>query len=445
MRKLAFLLLCSLPAAAQFTTVSGTITDPNTLPYAYGTISAVLVSSASPIFTSTNLPYFPPTQPVGLSSTGAFVMQLADNTQLTPGGSQYSFAVCSGTGTVQPSFGKGSVCFIAGPITISGSSQSITATLTAAAKPLTVNFGGGGSVSGSGTTNFIPIWTGSATLGNSIMDSGGGGGNIRVNASGASNSTFPFDSILAPTLACNLTTTTLPFISFSNAQGCMGAYFAFTGANNASTNFGATAGAFFLNTTNQFSTTLRMGVYAQSGANDAGGVTTGTNLGVYGRADVSASGGTTLNQGIFGFGNGGSTGTNPTNDGIAAQTGDQGATTTNDSSMHVLSPSLTGASVLTHHWGIKIEDQTVAGTGTNSDPHGIVELGTAPNAFGGLTQPPINAVASLPACTASTEGAHAVANNCNAACSAGGTCTSGGATHCELYCGTGSAYVETGR
>ena len=38
---------------------------------------------------------------------------------------------------------------------------------------------------------------------------------------------------------------------------------------------------------------------------------------------------------------------------------------------------------MTHHYGIYIEDQTV-GTGTNPDPWGIYEAGTAPNQFGGL-------------------------------------------------------------
>lgn len=40
--------LLSGAAFAQFTTVTGTVTDPNGLPYANGTIAPVLVISGSP-------------------------------------------------------------------------------------------------------------------------------------------------------------------------------------------------------------------------------------------------------------------------------------------------------------------------------------------------------------------------------------------------------------
>ena len=57
-------------------------------------------------------------------------------------------------------------------------------------------------------------------------------------------------------------------------------------------------------------------------------------------------------------------------------------------------------------------------------------------------------VGSLPACTSTSrnESAHAVANNCNAACSVGTTCNTGGGgtTHCEVYC-NGASWLETGR
>jgi len=133
------LLFLAANAWAQFTTVSGTVTDPNGLPYANGTISAVLVSSGSPKFTATNQPYTPPTQPVGLSPAGSFVMQLADVTALSPGGGTYSFTVSCAAGCVPVSGGKGPVTFTVTGVTISGASQSITATLTAAALALSFN------------------------------------------------------------------------------------------------------------------------------------------------------------------------------------------------------------------------------------------------------------------------------------------------------------------
>ncbi len=143
MRTLRWLLLACLTslASAQFTTVSGTVIDPNGLPYANGTITALLNTTASP--TLSGFPYSPPTQPTGLNAAGAFVMQLADNTVLLPAATTWTFTVCSALGTVQPASGKGPVCFTAGPVTIAGVSQSITATLTAAALALTFTSAGG--------------------------------------------------------------------------------------------------------------------------------------------------------------------------------------------------------------------------------------------------------------------------------------------------------------
>lgn len=172
-RVLLILLFCSTIAAAQFTAVSGTVTDPNGLPYANATISATLNSTASPFFVATGAPYSPPMQPVGLNSAGSFSMNLADVTQLTPGASTYNFTVCSGLGTVQPAGGKGPVCFTVTNITISGSSQSITTTLTAAAPALTFN-PGTGTIGGSGTLNTLSKFTpGATTLGNSLATDNG--------------------------------------------------------------------------------------------------------------------------------------------------------------------------------------------------------------------------------------------------------------------------------
>lgn len=56
-----------------------------------------------------------------------------------------------------------------------------------------------------------------------------------------------------------------------------------------------------------------------------------------------------------------------------------------------------------------------------------------------------SAIAAFPACTSSLEGQHLIATTCNAGCSAGGTCTTGGTTHCEMYCNSSPAWVETGR
>jgi hypothetical protein len=152
-------------AVAQFTVVTGTVTDPNGLPYAFGTISAALISSGSP--TLNGLAYSPPQQPAGLSITGAFTMRLADVSVLLPGSSTWSFTVCPGLGVVQPSFGKGSTCFTVTGVSISGASQDIGATLRAAALALTVAFGTSTACSGAATNNGVLFLNGSGTCVNS--------------------------------------------------------------------------------------------------------------------------------------------------------------------------------------------------------------------------------------------------------------------------------------
>ncbi len=128
---LSLALLFPSSSQAQFTQVSGTVTDPNGLPYSNGTVSVRLVpSSASP--TLNGLPYQPPQGPGQLDANGSFVMNLADNAVLLPAGTQWQFTVCGVP--VPPPVGFGSArCFTSGAITITGASQSISAELTAAA------------------------------------------------------------------------------------------------------------------------------------------------------------------------------------------------------------------------------------------------------------------------------------------------------------------------
>jgi hypothetical protein len=133
----ALAFLSALPAFAQFTQVSGTVHDAIGIPYANGTITAVLNVSGSPVITATGQPYAPPTGLVQLDFNGNFTMQLAQNGALSPGGSTWSFITCSVAGTVQPSWGRQSACFRIGPITISGSSQDISVQIQNRAWPLT--------------------------------------------------------------------------------------------------------------------------------------------------------------------------------------------------------------------------------------------------------------------------------------------------------------------
>lgn len=131
----AVLFFGALPAFAQNTAITGTVIDPNGLPYAGGTImpQLVLVGGASP--TVNGFFYLPPTSPTLLSSGGVFSISLPANASITPAGSQWKFNVCSGAGSIQPAGGKGSVCFNV-TVTISGGSQDISTQLQAAAPAL---------------------------------------------------------------------------------------------------------------------------------------------------------------------------------------------------------------------------------------------------------------------------------------------------------------------
>lgn len=184
MRKLLCFLLLSSPLFAQFTQVQGTVVDPKGFPYANGTILPTLLISGSPRFTSSGFPYAPPTQSTGLSSSGSFVVNLADVTQLTPSGGTWKFHVCSASGTVQPGspISSGPVCFDTVGLIISGSVQDISAVLDAAAAPLT-NIpvtGGGGTVTsvatGTGLTGGPISTSGTISLVTPVASANGGTG-----------------------------------------------------------------------------------------------------------------------------------------------------------------------------------------------------------------------------------------------------------------------------
>ena len=165
-RLLPLLLLPPALAFGQFTTVSGTVIDPNGIPYAGGTITAKLVLSG--VTPTLNGGSFSMTGSAGLSKAGSFTMNLADNSVMVPNTLQWSFTVCSAIGTVNPAIGTGSQCFTPAPITISGSSQSISTQLQAAALALTMTSGSSPCptcITGSGTSPNAAYFTGTQALG----------------------------------------------------------------------------------------------------------------------------------------------------------------------------------------------------------------------------------------------------------------------------------------
>jgi hypothetical protein len=149
----AFLAACFIfpaEASAQTTVVSGTILDPSGIPYAFGTVKAQL--SAGPATVTINnqaqcisagagsapcqLPISGTAGPTPLDSTGHFSMTLYSNTSITPASTEWIFTTAISPGMLPP-LGTGQQSFQVS-ITITGTTQDISSTLSAAAPALTV-------------------------------------------------------------------------------------------------------------------------------------------------------------------------------------------------------------------------------------------------------------------------------------------------------------------
>jgi hypothetical protein len=143
-----------VPAAhAQFTTVTATVHDSNGIPYAGGTMSAVLVPGASGGYTLNGAPYSGQVGPVTLDSTGKFIANFGDVTMITPGSPQWRITINSPQGGIEAPLGTGgqTFTFTSTGTTISGSSPVDISTSLNALAPKMTNFAG----SGSGTVTSI--------------------------------------------------------------------------------------------------------------------------------------------------------------------------------------------------------------------------------------------------------------------------------------------------
>jgi hypothetical protein len=167
---LCLLLCCSVPSRAQTpTSVTGTITDPNGLPYSGASVTAQLVpGGVSPTVNGAQINGF--NGPVLANDNGRFSMDLFCNTAgggcsvISPSGTQWQFTVCEPG--VPPPLGFGNTCFSLA-VTITGATQNVSATLSAAAPALartlaasTISFSG--LTSGTNTTAAMVVGTGAS-------------------------------------------------------------------------------------------------------------------------------------------------------------------------------------------------------------------------------------------------------------------------------------------
>ena len=149
-------LAAPLPMKAQQTVVTATVKDPNGIPYANGTVQASLQASGRATVTISNqaqcsaasagtapcqVPIPGNVGPVSIDSTGTFVMTLYSNTSITPAASKWLFTINISPGIPLP-LGTGPQTFSVA-VTVTGATQNLSATLSAAAPSLT-NFAGTG-------------------------------------------------------------------------------------------------------------------------------------------------------------------------------------------------------------------------------------------------------------------------------------------------------------
>lgn len=122
-------------AVAQKTTVTATITDPNGVPYANGSVTAQLAPAGVSNPTVGGAAIGGNVGPAATDANGRFSMDLFSNTSISPGGTQWQFTICNPG--VQPPLGFGNQCFTPAAITITGATQDVSTQLNAVAPVLT--------------------------------------------------------------------------------------------------------------------------------------------------------------------------------------------------------------------------------------------------------------------------------------------------------------------
>ena len=167
---LGLLLVSALPARAQYTTVTATVIDPNSVPYAgcRGEADFVPSPSATLVPTLSGSTFQTSVIISACDSFGTFSLILADNAQVTDGhtsspASKWNFSISSQNG--KTSF----TC----TLTITGATQNISAAIQACAAPFPASVATAASLLGpgtiSGTFSGTPTQTGLWTFGAGIV------------------------------------------------------------------------------------------------------------------------------------------------------------------------------------------------------------------------------------------------------------------------------------
>lgn len=229
--------------------------------------------------------------------------------------------------------------------------------------------GSAGGVSGIGTTGFVPIWTSSSSLGNSLIQGTG----LTVNIGTGPNPLLVGMGVNSQPTCSSGTPPPLAVIS------CWGEQIQFIEHSGSSTS-AITADLYVVDPGGSGQGALGMGGYFT--------VTDGLAAKEIRTIDAEAIGSsgsrTAPRTGIWAFSQAGVTaGTEALNQAIYAQSSAAGGghTVTNDYTVHVDSPTFVGGT-MTNHVGLQIEDQAVGGV-LNPNPFSIRTIGTAPVILGG--------------------------------------------------------------
>lgn len=126
---ICFILSIASPILAQNTTVSGTVTDPDSFNWAGGTIQFAIYNPAGGTVTSNGVPLTASQSNPNftMNGSGVFSGSVLDNTLLKPVGTLWDMSVCPAASSPCQSLQR---------VTISGASQSLTSTINSQIKHL---------------------------------------------------------------------------------------------------------------------------------------------------------------------------------------------------------------------------------------------------------------------------------------------------------------------
>ena len=142
-----FVVISSI-ASAQNTTVTGTVTDPDGFAWAGGSVQFTLYNSAGGIVKQGGVPLTPAqmNKTVALDNTGSFSLALADNTTLSPVGTQWTLLVCPAASAPCQTLAK---------FTASGSTLNLTSAIASQLQAL--RFPAGYTARGYGDIEISPL------------------------------------------------------------------------------------------------------------------------------------------------------------------------------------------------------------------------------------------------------------------------------------------------